>query len=56
MEIKKLNFEKKEAQIKETYIDETGKTRERIKKVMMPTGNIVSNDDSRSVSPEKKEK
>jgi len=45
MEIKKLNFEKKEVQIKETYIDETGKTRERIKKIMMPTGNVVSNDD-----------
>jgi hypothetical protein len=38
VEIKKLNFEKKEVQIKETYIDETGKTRERIKTVMMPTG------------------
>ena len=41
MEIKKLNFEKKEVQIKETYVDETGKTRERIKKVMMPTGKVV---------------
>lgn len=42
MEIKKLNFEKKEVQIKETYIDETGKTRERVKTVMMPTGNIIN--------------
>lgn len=56
MEIKKLNFEKKEVQIKETYIDETGKTRERIKKVMMPTGNIVPNDDSHSASSEKNNK
>lgn len=55
MEIKKLNFEKKEVQFKETYIDETGKTRERIKKVMLPTGNVVLNDDSRPAPSEKKE-
>lgn len=54
MEIKKLDFEKLEVQIKETYLDETGKTRERIKKVMMPTGNVVSNDDSCLVPSEKK--
>lgn len=48
MEIKKLNFEKKEVQIKETYIDESGKTRERIKKVMLPTGNVIPSDDSHS--------
>lgn len=53
MEIKKLNFEKKEVQIKETYVDETGKTRERIKKVMMPTGNVVSNDESYAPSDKK---
>lgn len=46
MEIKKLNFEKKEIQIKETYIDEAGKVRERIKTVMMPTGNIISDNNS----------
>ena len=46
MEIKKLNFEKKKIEIKETYIDEAGKTRERIKKVMLPTGNVVANDHS----------
>lgn len=56
MEIKKLNFEKKEVQIKETYIDETGKTRERIKKVMMPTGNVVPNDESPSAPSDKKKK
>lgn len=53
MEIKKLNFEKKEVQIKETYIDEAGITRERIKKVLLPTGNIASNDDPRT-TPSKK--
>lgn len=41
MEIKKLNFEKKDIQIKETYIDETGKTKERIKTIRMPTGKIA---------------
>lgn len=46
MEIKKLIFEKKEVQIKEIYIDETGKTRERIKKVMLSTGNVAPNDES----------
>lgn len=46
MEIKKLNFEKKEIQIKETYIDETGKIRERMKTVMMPTGNIIPESNS----------
>lgn len=56
MEIKKLNFEKKEVQIKETYIDETGKTRERVKKVMLSTGNVVPNDSSRPAPPERKEK
>ena len=54
MEIKKLNFEKKEVQIKETYIDETGKTLERIKTVMMPTGNIIPADTSRPAPSEKK--
>lgn len=54
MEIKKLNFEKKEVQIKETYIDETGKTRERIKTVMMPTGNIISDDNSLPATFEEK--
>ena len=54
MEIKKLNFEKKEVQIKETYIDETGKIRERIKTVMMPTGNIISDDNSLPAAFEEK--
>lgn len=54
MEIKKLNFEKKEVQIKETYIDETGKTRERVKTVMMPTGNIIYDRKPELASPEGK--
>lgn len=56
MEIKKLNFEKKEVQIKETYIDETGKARERIKKVMMTTGNVIPNDEFSSAPSDKKKK
>lgn len=55
MEIKKLSFEKKEVQINETYIDENGQTHERIKKVMIPTGKVVSEEPSPSDSSEKKE-
>ena len=54
MEIKKLNFEKKEVQIKETYIDETGKTMERIKTVLIPTGNVISDENSSPTQSEKK--
>ena len=43
MDIKKLNFERKEIQIRETYIDEKGRTRERIRSVGVPTGNIIRN-------------
>lgn len=56
MEIKKLNFEKKEIQIKETYIDEAGRTRERIKKVLIPTGNIIPDDEIPSVPSDKQKK
>ena len=56
MTIKKLNFEKKEVQMKEIYVDETGKTRERIKKVMIPTGNVVPNEQPLRAQPDKKEK
>lgn len=41
MKIKKLLFEKKEIEVKETYVDENGKTRERIKKILIPTGNCL---------------
>lgn len=45
MEIKKLVFEKKEIEVKETYIDEEGKTRERVKKVLIPTGKCLGETD-----------
>ena len=54
MEIKKLCFEKKEVQIKETYIDETGKTREQVKMVMLPTGKVIPDHTVGSDSSEKK--
>lgn len=38
MKIEKLIFEKEEIKIKETYIDTDGKTKERTKKVLVPTG------------------
>lgn len=38
MKIEKLIFEKEEIEIKETYIDTDGKTKERTKKVLVPTG------------------
>ena len=56
MEIKKLTFEKKEVQIKETYIDKTGKTQERIKTVMVSTGNVMPDDFSHTDSTERNEK
>lgn len=40
MEIKRLNFEEKEVQIRETYVED-GKTQERIKTVMIPTGKVL---------------
>lgn len=52
MEIKKLNFEKKEVLMKETYIDDNGNARERIKKIMMPTGEVISNDATHCISSE----
>lgn len=54
MEIKKLDFEKKEIQIRETYIDDTGKTQERIKTVMVPTGNVIIDNNSSSNENRKK--
>ncbi len=52
MKIKKLNFEKKEVQIKETYIDESGKMCERVKSIMVPTGKVMPIDDPHYVSSE----
>ena len=48
MEIKKLNFEKKEVQIREVYIDESGKSQERVKTILMPTGKVIPNSDALS--------
>ena len=45
MEIKRLVFEKKEIEIRETYVGEDGRTRERIKKVMVPTGKCLGFED-----------
>ena len=52
MEIKKLCFEKKEIQFKEYYVDEDGKTRERMKTVMLPTGNILREDEEPAKTPD----
>ena len=44
MEIKPLTFKKQIIEIKETYIDADGKTKERIRSVEVPTG-ICEEDD-----------
>ena len=54
MEIKKLNFEKREVQIKETYIDEFGRISEQVKKVMLPTGKIIEGNEGIPVSDKKR--
>ena len=41
MEIKVPRFEKKEIEIRETYLDENGHHQERVKKVMVPTGKVL---------------
>lgn len=53
MEIKKLSFEKKEVQIREIYIDESGKTAERIKTVLLPTGKVLDDEEGSPVSDQK---
>lgn len=47
MEIKRLEFEKKEIEIRETYIDSDGKEKERVKKVMVPTGKVKETNDTK---------
>ena len=42
MKIEKLDFAKKEIEIKEIYVDSDGKTKERIKTVMAPTGRCLN--------------
>lgn len=46
-------FEKKEIEIRETYIDEQGRTQERIKKVMVPTGKVLDQASADTASEEK---
>ncbi|MBR6571400.1 MAG: hypothetical protein IKK75_13200 [Clostridia bacterium] len=55
MEIKRLNFEKVEVEIRETYLDENGLTRERVRTVLVPTGRVLR-DDETSASDDKEEK
>lgn len=43
MEIKVPPFERKEIEIRETYLDENGKSQERVKKVSIPTGKMLGN-------------
>jgi len=42
MKIEKLQFEKKEIEIKETFVDTDGKVKERIRKVPAPTGRCLN--------------
>ena len=44
MKIEKLTFEKKEIQIKETYVDADGKVKERVRKVNAPTGRCLNDE------------
>lgn len=44
MDIKIPPMEKKEVEIRETYVDEDGHVQERIKKVLVPTGKLLDND------------
>lgn len=40
MEIKIPQIERREIEIRETYLDENGRTRESVKKVSVPTGKL----------------
>ena len=42
MKIEKLQFEKKEIEIKDTFVDTDGKVKERIRKVPAPTGRCLN--------------
>ena len=44
MKIEKLQFEKKEVEIKETYVDTDGKIKERTRKISVPTGRCLNDD------------
>ncbi len=47
MEIKRLEFEKKELEIRETYIDSDGCEKERIKKILVPTGKVKETENTK---------
>lgn len=44
MEIRVPKFEKKEVEIRETYVDEDGRIQERIRKISVPTGRVINED------------
>ena len=48
MEIRIPTFEKKEVDIRESYVDENGHHQERIKKVLVPTGKLLDADNSKT--------
>lgn len=52
MEIKRLNFEKQEIEIKETYLDVDGSIKERIVKVNVPTGKCLDSLDPKKDNAE----
>lgn len=49
MKIEKLNFEKKEIEIKETYVDTDGKVKEHVRKVKAPTGRCLDDNPDKGV-------
>lgn len=46
MEIRVPKFERKEVEIRETYVDEDGKIKERIRKISVPTGRVINEDNN----------
>ena len=42
MKIEKLQFEKKEIEVNETYVDTDGRVKERIRKIFVPTGKCLN--------------
>ena len=48
MKIERLSFEKKEIEVRETYIGEDGLERVRIKKVLAPTGKCLNEQNSQA--------
>ena len=46
MEIKIPKFERKEVEVRETFIDENGKSQERIRMISVPTGRVLDGSDT----------